>query len=134
MLTEPPRAIAPRTRHQRLISTGDDHVTGGPESPRGSALPIEVRGRLVLIEVREDRCQRLAPLDCVGRVGSLAAHEHCEARVDGEQCFLALGVAPIRAVGVGVEELSNRESIGGFSRSHLNVHGVCCIQGSDRER
>jgi Zn-dependent protease len=40
-----------------------------------------------------------------------------------EQCFLALGVAPIRAVGVGVEELSNRESIGGFSRTHLSVDG-----------
>ena len=78
---------------------------------RDGALPIEVPGRLVLIEVREDRRQRLAPLDDVGRVCSLAAHEHCEARVDGEQCFLALGVAPIRAVGVGVEELSKSKSI-----------------------
>jgi hypothetical protein len=41
-------------------------------------------------------------------------HEHDEPDVFGEQSHLALGVTPVRAVGVGVDQLADGQPVGGF--------------------
>ena len=89
------------------------------------ALPVEVCGRVVLVEVREHWCQRLAAVDDVAGLGSFAVHEHREAGVAGEQRLLAFGVAPVCTMGVRVEELTDGEPIRSFGWVHLGVdsHG-----------
>jgi hypothetical protein len=49
-------------------------------------------------------------------LGGNRIHEHDEPGVGGEQRRLALGVAPVRAVGVGVDQLADGQPVGGFRR------------------
>lgn len=80
------------------------------------ALAVEVRGRPVDVEVVEHRGQGLTPVQGLCRLGGGGVHEHQEAGVLGEQAHLALGVPPVGAVRVGVDQLADGESVGGFPR------------------
>jgi len=50
----------------------------------------------------------------------LAAHAHDEVRVSGEQRLLSLGVPPVRAMRVGVDEFADREAVGLLGRRDLS--------------
>jgi low temperature requirement protein LtrA len=78
------------------------------------ALAVEVRGGPVGVEVVEHRGQGLAPVQGLRRLGGRGVHEHQEAGVLGEQAHLALGVPPVRAVRVGVDQLADGQPVGGF--------------------
>jgi hypothetical protein len=86
-------------------------------------LPIEVRRRLVAIQIGEHRRQCLSSLEHVRRCAALAVHVNREARVGGEERLLPFGVAAVGAVRVRVEELPQGEPIGGFGRSELGMDG-----------
>jgi hypothetical protein len=75
------------------------------------ALPVEVGGHLVAVQVFEDGRERLSPLQDVGRFAAFAVHVDREAGVVGEEGLLSFGVAAVGAVGVGVEQLTNREPV-----------------------
>jgi hypothetical protein len=68
------------------------------------------------VEVVEHGGERLAPVQLLSRFGGSRVHEHDEPGVVGEQRHLALGVAPVGAVGVGVDQLSDGQPVGGFLR------------------
>jgi hypothetical protein len=84
-------------------------------------LSVEVHRRLVAVQVGEDRGQRLTSLQDVRRLIGLAVHVDGEDRVVGEQRFLSVGVAPVGAVRVGVEQLADRQAIGGLGRCEFSV-------------
>jgi hypothetical protein len=86
------------------------------------ALAVEVRRRLVAIEVVEDGCKRFAPMQDVTRLAAVAVHVDGEDGVVGEERFVTCGVAAVGAVGVRVEELAQGESVCGFGRSNFSVH------------
>ena len=87
------------------------------------ALSVEVRCRFVAIQIGEHRRECLSSFEHVCRLAAFAVHVDREARVDREERLLALGVAPVGAVGVGVEQLAHREPVGGLGRSELGVDG-----------
>src|SRR6266849_58020 len=91
---------------------------------RDGALPVEMRRGLVPVQVREDRCQRFASLKHVGRLTFLTLHIDGEARIDGEERLLACSVATVGAMGVRIEQLPNRETVGGLDGREygVNVH------------
>jgi hypothetical protein len=78
---------------------------------------------LIALEVGEDRRERFSPFEHVGRLGTLAVHVDGKAGVDGEQRLLRFSVATVGAVGVGVEELADGETVGGLGRRELGVDG-----------
>ena len=88
---------------------------------RYRALSVEMSRRLVAIEIREHRRQGLSSFEHVGRPAALPLHVNGEAGVGGEERLLTLGVASIGAVGVGVEQLANCESVGGLQRREFGA-------------
>jgi hypothetical protein len=107
---------------------GEDVVGDGVALSRGAvalerdrALSVEVHRGLVAVQVGEDRGQRLTPLQDVRRLVALPVHVDGEDRVVGEQRFLPLGVAPVGAMRVGVEQLADRQAIGGLGRREVSV-------------
>src|SRR5712692_9505550 len=88
---------------------------------RDGTLPVEMRGCFVPIQVGEDRCKRFASLQYVGRLTFLARHIDREARVDGEE-RLSFSVAAVGAMGVCIEQLANRDTVGGFRRRERSVN------------
>jgi hypothetical protein len=75
-----------------------------------------MHGGDVLVEVVEHRGQRLPSAQFLGRLLRRQVVEHQEAGVLGEQGQLALGVALVGAVGVGVNQLPDRQPVGRFLR------------------
>src|SRR4051812_13355675 len=99
---------------------------------RDRALAVEVRGHLIAVQVVEDGLERFASLQYVGRLTPVAVHVDGEAGVVGEERFLSFGVAAVGAVGVRVEQLAQREAVGGFSPTQRVGHG--CPSYSDANR
>jgi hypothetical protein len=62
-----------------------------------------VHGRDVGVEGVEDRRQGIAAVQVLRRLGVAGVHVHHEVGVLGEQGHLALRVAPVSAVRIGVE-------------------------------
>jgi hypothetical protein len=62
-------------------------------------------------------------LEDVGRLAAFAVHVDGEAGVLGEERLLPFGVAAVGAVGVGVEQLTQGEPVGGFGWRKLGVYG-----------
>jgi hypothetical protein len=84
-----------------------------------------MHGGDVLVEVIEHRGQRFPAVQLLGRLLGSQVIEHQEARVFGEQGQLAPGVAPVGAVGVGVNQLPDSQPVGRFLRrdSRMGRHG-----------
>jgi hypothetical protein len=89
------------------------------------ALAVEVHGRDVGVEGVEDRCQGLAAAQVLRRLGVPGVHVDDEAGVLGEQGHLALSVAPVGAVRVGVEQFPDGEPVGGLGSGDrwMDTHG-----------
>src|SRR5689334_7509976 len=99
-------------------------LAGGPLAvEHHGALSVEVSRRLVLVQGLEDGRQCLAAFQDVGRVGAGAAHVDGEASAGGEQGLLPLGIAPVGAVSVGVEQLADGETVRGLGGTDLGVNG-----------
>ena len=81
---------------------------------RDRALTVEVHGGDVLVEVVEHRSQGLPAVQLLGRRLGSQVIEDQEAGVFGEQGHLALRVTPVRAVGVGVNQLPDSQPVGRF--------------------
>ena len=79
------------------------------------ALAVEVSRDVVLVQVGEDGTQCLPSLQHVGRLRSFAAHVDGKAGVRREQGHLALGITPVGAVGVGVEQFAKGEMVGSMA-------------------
>ena len=93
---------------------------------RDRALSVEVRRRLVAIQIGEHRRECLSSFEHVGRLAAFAVHVDGEAGVGGEERLLTFGVAAVGAVGVGVEQLANRRrsaASAGVSRCGLAIDG-----------
>jgi len=80
--------------------------------------PLKWHRRLVRVEVLEDRRERFPSVEVVGRVRSLSFHVDDEVGVGREERLLAVGVAAVRAVRVGVDELADRQPVRGLGRAH----------------
>src|SRR5437588_6074660 len=78
------------------------------------ALSDEVRGGSVLVQVGKDRRKRFARMQLLRGLWIFGVHEHHEVRIGREERHLALRVATIGAVRVGLDELAYGEAIGGF--------------------
>jgi hypothetical protein len=87
------------------------------------ALAVEMHGGDVLVEVIEHGGQRLSSVQFLTRFGGRQVIEHQETGVLGEQSHLTLGVARVRAVRVGVEQLPDGEPVGGFGASDRCMGG-----------
>ena len=85
------------------------------------ALPDEVRGGVVLVELRKNRGKRLPRPQLLGRLRIFCAHIHHKVGVHGEERHLTVRIATIRAVRVGLNELSNCETICRFAGRDRNV-------------
>ena len=68
------------------------------------------------VQVGKHRSERFASVQLLCRLRILRVHVHDEVRVFGEQSHLTRRVAPIRAMWVRFDQLSDGEAIGGFSR------------------
>src|SRR6476660_7485407 len=79
--------------------------------------------RLVLVEVVENRGERLAAVEHVAGFGSFPVHIDSEAGVGGEQRLLPVRVAAIGTVGVGVEQLADGQAVGRLGRGEFSVGG-----------
>jgi hypothetical protein len=90
---------------------------------RDGALPVEVRGHLVAIEVVEDGRQRFSPMKHVGRLAAFALHVDGEDGVVGEERLLPFGVTTVGAVRVRVEELPQGKPVGGLGGTEFCVSG-----------
>ena len=85
-----------------------------------------MRRRVVPVEVIEHRGERLAAVELLRGLGALALHVDEEVGVLGEERFLPVGVAAIRAVSVGVEELPDSEAVSRLGRCDLGVRHLLC--------
>jgi hypothetical protein len=96
--------------------------SGRPVAIEGDrALTVEMHRRLVAVEVLEHGRQRLAAVENLRRLSTRALHVHDEVRVLTEERLLALGIAAIRAIRVGVNELADREAVSLLDRCDLGV-------------
>src|SRR3954447_2249311 len=78
--------------------------------PNG-ALAVEVHCGLVRLQVLEHGCQGLPATQVVRRLGALAGHVDDEVGVVGEERLLPLGVASVRAEGVGIDQLAEGQPV-----------------------
>src|ERR1700730_11907053 len=85
------------------------------------ALSDEVGGGVVLIQLGEDRRERLARVQLKSVLWILGVHMHHEVGVRGKERHLAFRIAAIGAMRVGLDELPDREAIGGFGRGEGSV-------------
>src|SRR3984893_5317638 len=85
------------------------------------ALPDEVGGGVVLIQLGEDRSERLARVQLERWLRILGVHVHHEVGVRGKERHLAFRIAAIGAMRVGLNELPDREAIGGLDRGEGSV-------------
>src|SRR5580692_7572200 len=88
---------------------------------RHRALSVEMRGGFIGVEMREYRRELLPAMELLGRLRGAAVHEDDEMRVAGEQSHLALGVATVCAMGVGVDEFADGEPIRSLFRRNSSV-------------
>ena len=101
---------------------------------RDRALPVEVHRGLVAVEVVEDRRQGLSAVEYLAGLGTLPVHVDDEVGVLREQRLLSFGVAAIGAMGVGVDELADREPVRLLTRRYLGVnHHVSLYLGGHRD-
>src|SRR5580692_9702538 len=70
--------------------------------------------RSILIEVGEDRSERLTRVQLLRGVRVSGVHVHHEVGVGGEQSHLAFRIAAVGAMGVGLDELADGEAVRGF--------------------
>jgi hypothetical protein len=73
-----------------------------------------MRRGIVLVQVCEDWSERLARVKLLGRMRIFGVYVHDEMGICGEQRHLTFRIATIGAVGVGLDELPDREAIRGF--------------------
>ena len=87
-------------------------LTGGPiaRQREDGALPDEVRGDRLLVQLHEHRRQRLARMQLLRRRRILDVHIHHEVSVCCEERHLPLGIAAIRAMRVSLDELVDHDS------------------------
>jgi hypothetical protein len=69
---------------------------------------------LVAVEVLEHGREALAAVDDLGGLGALTVHVDDEVGVFGEERLLVVRETAIGAVGVGVNELADRQAIRGL--------------------
>src|SRR6185437_15763904 len=99
-------------------------LAGGPVAVEfDSALPVEMGSRLVLVEVVENRGERLAAVEHVAGFGSFPVQINSEAGVISEQRLLPVRVAAIGTVGVGVEQLADGQAVGRLGRGDFSLDG-----------
>jgi hypothetical protein len=88
------------------------------------ALAVEMRCCVVLIQIGKHCGERVSSVQNIRRFGRLAIHKDREGRVFGKERHLPLGVPPVGAMGIGVNQLPNRKAVGGhFGRDWL-CHGL----------
>src|SRR4029077_10536080 len=75
----------------------------------------------VLVQVGEDRSERLARVQLLRGRRIPGVHIHHEMGVGGEQSHLAFRIAAIGATGVGLDQFANGEAIRSFSGGDGNV-------------
>ena len=85
------------------------------------ALAVEVSRDFILVEVVEDRCESIAAAELLRWSITFGIHVHNEVSVFGEECHLTLCVPAVRAMGIGVYQLSDRKAICRLFRGHAGM-------------
>jgi hypothetical protein len=85
------------------------------------ALTVEVRGNLIGVEVVEYRPKILTTMKLLTRLRIATIHEDNEVSVLGEERDLLGRIATIGAMGVCVDQLTNRQPIGGLFARETDV-------------
>src|SRR3984885_9894346 len=75
----------------------------------------------VLVQVGEDRCERVTRGQLLGRGRIFGVHVHHEMGVRGEQSHLAFRIAAVGAMGVGLDEFADGDTIRGFLGGYADV-------------
>ena len=88
--------------------------TSSPVEREDGALSNEVRGGVILVQICEDWCERLARVKLLGGRRILGLHIHHEVGVFRKQSHLTFRIAAIGAVCVRFDEFSDGEPIRGF--------------------
>jgi hypothetical protein len=73
-----------------------------------------VHGGGVLVQVREDRSERLARMQILRGRWIFGIHVHYEVGVRGKECHLTFRIATIGAVRIGFDEFTDSEAIRSF--------------------
>src|SRR5258707_199271 len=89
---------------------------GGSIARQGEdgALSDEMHRGSILVQVGEDRSERLARVKYLRGRRIICIHVHHEMGIGGEESHLAFRIAAICAMGVGLDESENGKTIRGF--------------------
>src|SRR6266702_7407721 len=128
--------VTDRRDHQRAFVTVQAHMMSNAVAFTGrsiaieadGALAVEMRRRLILVQIGEDGSERTAAVEDVGRLGRATVHENVKGGVLSEERHLSACVTPVGAMGIGVDQFSDGEAVGRFFRSHGRVHGASCCR------
>ena len=116
--------VTERGDHQAALSTIDRDVVrqavgfaGGlvARQREDGALSDEVRSGVVPVQLGENRSERLACVEPLRWLRVLGVHVHHKVCVRGKKRHLAFRIATIGAMGVGLDELPDRQTIRGFA-------------------
>src|SRR6202008_3024098 len=78
---------------------------------KNRTLPDKVHGGGILVQICKDWSERLARVQLLRRLRIIRVHVHHEVSVGGKERHLAVRVATIGAMRVGLNELSDRETV-----------------------
>jgi hypothetical protein len=85
------------------------------------ALPDEMHRRGVLVQVGEDRSERLTRVQLLRGLRVFGLHVDHEMGVAGEQSHLAFRIAAVGAMGVGLNEFADGDAIRRFLGGYADV-------------
>jgi hypothetical protein len=79
-------------------------------------LSIEMRGRGISIQIGENGRESIAAMQNISGGRRSRVHENVERGVLGEERHLSLGIPSIGAMGIGVDQFADRETVGRLLR------------------
>src|SRR5580700_8968200 len=100
------------------ISLPSASVAGQREDRR---LSKEVHGGSVLVQIGKHWSKLLARAQFLRWIGILCVHVDHEVRICGKKSHVTFRIATISAVGVGLDELPDREAVRGFAGGDRDV-------------
>src|SRR5580704_525160 len=107
---------------RKAVSFAGRSVRGERED---CALSHEMRGGVILVQIGEDGSEFVARMQFLGGRRIFSIHENNEVRVRRKERHLTFRIATVGAMGVSLDEFSNRQPVRGFTGGDCDVfaHG-----------
>jgi hypothetical protein len=120
--------VAQRRNHQSAVIAVDGEMVGEAVGlPCGAAFrerrdrapSHEMHGGLVFVQVCKDGGEGFARVKLLGWRRIFGVHVDDEVGIRREEGHLTFSIAPVGAIGVGLDEFADRKSVGGFGMLRL---------------